>query len=241
MSAATDLGSTGRASAAPGACCLTPLVSCIAVAAALLSAASHQLIAQQAARAIQWDGSSIVTKIRPEDTSIEVKKVTESPLYVLRNAPKSVNEEVKHFGEGVHAVVLGQLVDVSPSLVDDDSWLETQGRLRPSRVLRFRPDGPTKLDVRLEFPITYDGGEIRIGATLVKFGRYPVLQPKRQYLFGVVIDPVRDLAEISFIFAVDSDGLVTPEVVWSDESSRPPSTFYGQQVTRLEREFGKLP
>ena len=214
--------------------CAATVLSLILGAAAL----GATLDAAQGPRIIQRDGESVRAKVQPGDRIIDVKTMAgEPPLWIVQKTPTTTRDVIRFLDAGVDAIVLAEVTETTPRLVDKDSWLETDVRVRPVRRLRYHPSDESQATLESEFSLTYDGGEMRLKDCVIRFGDYPLLREGKRYVLGVVIDPVTGRVGLSFQYAVDGSGRIASESVWSGATTPPSSPLHGMDVVQFEREL----
>jgi len=160
-------------------------------------------------------GASIEKQLRPDDDVVVVSRPREGVVF----SPTPSPEELIRYEVGLSdLVVVLNLTNVSPLLVDDGNWINTRLIGTLTTVL-FDERRPVAAGRSLE--VQTMGGELRIGKTLVRAWEPPHVEIGHQYLlFAAVNADTLVLQAIYQPLRIDGDLLIATESVSNELANR---------------------
>lgn len=194
-------------------------------------------------------GASIRSVLRPSDEIVIVTDgVSGPPLEIAFPSEDAQRQyEWSALANRENTLLLVRVESVTSSLNSAETWITSTAKMRILETLsagKSLSDG-TWGDIAIDtknavMSITFDGGEVYLGKTLVSAGDFAVWEPNRTYLVSFRVVPEEKGVHLGVVYEVGADQNLLPQNRSRGSAMRPLSALKGRNlddVRRLVRQF----
>lgn len=189
-------------------------------------------------------GVSIRSLLRPSDETVVITEgIAGPPLEIAFSSGEARAQfELESLSRRENALLTVRVESATSSLNAAETWITSTVRLTILDILspgQSALDGKwgdveidTKSDAML---LRVDGGELRLGTTLVSAGDFAVWEPSRTYVVSLRVVPLEKAVHIGVVYEVGSDQKLLPQKRSRGSAMPSPTGLKGRDLTALRK------